>query len=470
MADMSISPPQVQAVFDFAPIARVMLLGMLIALGPLAWVWLRNRKAGLQQRLRALTLLTLFLTFDLVLFGAFTRLTDSGLGCPDWPGCYGTATPIGAMAQISAEQAAMPTGPVTHQKAWIEMIHRYLASGVGVLVAVLAAASWVQRRSNASASAYTNADTNADTNATGNRLHEKPAFSPWLPTLTFVWVCIQGAFGAFTVTMKLFPAIVTLHLLGGMVLLALLQMQVTKQRAANQGVTDQGISNPHATNHRAVQASSGLQLNLPARMWLALVIGYALLWVQIALGGWVSTNYAVLACTEFPMCQGQWVPPMAMSEGFEIWRELGLTGGGQNISFAALTAIHVVHRSFAFVLFAWLGWAAWRCWHVDGLQPSMRAVAALLALQLLTGLSNVVLGWPLLAAVAHTGGAAALVLVLTHALVKTRSYRQRLGADNTGLGRQTGQALVAQARHPSRHPISQPISQPTSQPASRPIH
>ncbi len=445
MADMSISPPQVQAVFDFAPIARVMLLGMVIALGPLAWVWLRNRKAGLQQRLRALTLLTLFLTFDLVLFGAFTRLTDSGLGCPDWPGCYGTATPMGAMAQISAEQAAMPTGPVTHQKAWIEMIHRYLASGVGVLVAVLAAASWVQRRSNANAIEKE------------KHLYEKSAFSPWLPTLTFVWVCIQGAFGAFTVTMKLFPAIVTLHLLGGMVLLALLQMQVTRQRVTNHGVTDRGV-----TNQRVVQATSLVPLNLPARMWLALMIGYALLWVQIALGGWVSTNYAVLACTEFPMCQGQWVPPMAMSQGFEIWRELGLTGGGQNISFAALTAIHVVHRSFAFVLFAWLGWAAWRCWHVDGLQRSMRAVAALLALQLLTGLSNVVLGWPLLAAVAHTGGAAALVLVLTHALVKTHSYRQRLGADNTGSGRQVGQALVTQARHPTHHPSSQPAATPST--------
>eukprot|EP01136_Pigoraptor_vietnamica_P019230 Opistho-1_new@66567 len=112
-----------QPLYDLAPVARLMLLGVVIALGPLAWVWLRNRHAPPAQRLRVLTLVTLFLTFDLVLFGAFTRLTDSGLGCPDWPGCYGSASPVGASASIAAAQSAMPTGPVTFSKAWIEMIH-----------------------------------------------------------------------------------------------------------------------------------------------------------------------------------------------------------------------------------------------------------------------------------------------------------------------------------------------------------
>ena len=135
-----------QPLYDFAPLARMMLLGVVIALGPLAWVWLRNRQAPAAQRLRVLTLLTLFLTFDLVLFGAFTRLTDSGLGCPDWPGCYGSASPLGAHADISAAQQAMPTGPVTHSKAWVEMIHRYLATAVGVLILVLASVSWVERK------------------------------------------------------------------------------------------------------------------------------------------------------------------------------------------------------------------------------------------------------------------------------------------------------------------------------------
>ncbi len=135
-----------QPLYDFSPAVHIMLMGVVVALGPLSWVWLRNKQGGSLRRLQALTLLTLFLTFDLVLFGAFTRLTDSGLGCPDWPGCYGNASPSGAHAEINRAEAAMPTGPVTHGKAWIEMIHRYLATGVGVLIVTLAAASWLQRR------------------------------------------------------------------------------------------------------------------------------------------------------------------------------------------------------------------------------------------------------------------------------------------------------------------------------------
>jgi heme a synthase len=357
------------ALYDFAPVARLMLLGVLIALGPLAWVWMRNKNASMAKRLRTLTLLTVFLTFDLTLFGAFTRLTDSGLGCPDWPGCYGKASPIGAKAQISAEQAAMPTGPVTHQKAWIEMIHRYLASGVGVLILVLAISSWMERR--------------------------RIAVNPWWPIVSLVWVCIQGAFGALTVTMKLFPAIVTMHLMGAMILLALLQAQAVKYE---QGAKD--------------FAASG-------RTRWALIAGFALLALQIALGGWVSTNYAVLACTEFPMCQGAWIPPMDMRQGFEIWRELGQTGQGNTIALPALTAIHVVHRMFAFVVFGVLGYAAWLLYS-HGNKSSAAWIAGLLIWQLITGLSNVVLGWPLLAAVSHTGGAAGLVLVCMSALMRLR--------------------------------------------------
>jgi heme a synthase len=375
---------QSQALYDLSPALRLMLLGLTLALGPLAWVWLRNRQASLPQRLRALTLLTLFLCFDLVLFGAFTRLTDSGLGCPDWPGCYASASPLGAKAQISAEQSAMPSGPVTHQKAWIEMIHRYGATALGVLILVLAAMSWTHRQ----------------------QLRRRLLLSPWWPTLTLLWVCLQGAFGALTVTMKLFPAIVTLHLLGGMVLLALLQTQATRYRLSNGLGDDYSIASMPGT----------------ARTWL--MAGFALLWLQIALGGWVSTNYAVLACNEFPMCQGQWVPPMNLREGFEIWRGLGVTSAGNNITLPALTAIHVVHRMFAFIVFAVLGLAAWKLHHSAPPHSAARTaawwIAALLLWQLITGLSNVVLGWPLLAAVSHTGGAAGLVVVITGVLTAAR--------------------------------------------------
>jgi heme a synthase len=393
------------ALYDLSPALHLMLLGALLALGPLVWVWLRNRQASLPQRMRALTLLTLFLTFDLVLFGAFTRLTDSGLGCPDWPGCYASASPLGAKVQISAEQIAMPTGPVTHQKAWIEMIHRYAASSVGVLILVLAAMSWVHRQ----------------------QLHRRLQISPWWPTLTLLWVCLQGAFGALTVTMKLFPAIVTLHLLGGMVLLALLQTQAARYRAGTGFSDDDSAANLSGT----------------ARAWL--LAGFAVLWVQIALGGWVSTNYAVLACNEFPMCQGQWVPQMNMREGFELWRELGQTGTGQNITLAGLTAIHVVHRMFAFMVCAVLGVAAYKMYRSAPQHSNVRTaawwIAALLMWQIITGLSNVVLGWPLVAAVSHTGGAAGLVIVITGVLTAARLQMASDPLERSGVATSTLQGM-----------------------------
>jgi cytochrome c oxidase assembly protein subunit 15 len=363
-----------QPLYDLTPVLRLALLGIVVAAAPLAWVWLRSRRDAPAQRLAALTALTLFLTFDLVLFGAFTRLTDSGLGCPDWPGCYGSASPTGAHAQIIAAQTAMPTGPVTHGKAWIEMVHRYLAMGVGVLITTLAAATWWWRQ------------------------RASVPISPWWPTVTLVWVCVQGAFGALTVTMKLFPAIVTLHLLGGMLGLALLCTQAVRYAQAQRG--------------------TGPALVAPGARAL-LLAATSLLWLQVALGGWVSTNYAVLACSDFPTCQGRWWPPMDLASGFSLWRELGMTPAGEPIAFAALTGIHYVHRLAAYVVLAALLLCAWRIWH-GPLQRQARWLAGLAVLQLATGLSNVVLGWPLLAAVLHTGGAAALVIVLTWALCESR--------------------------------------------------
>ncbi len=364
-----------QALVDLSPLLHLMVMGIVLALGPLAWVWLRQRDASPAQRLRGLTVLTLFLTFDLVLFGAFTRLTDSGLGCPDWPGCYGAASPIGASAEISAAQEAMPTGPVTFSKAWIEMIHRYLATGVGVLILVMAAVSWMERR--------------------------RIKVSLVWPMVTLFWVCLQGAFGAFTVTMKLFPAMVTLHLLGGMGLLALLRAQAVK------------YAQSHEEHFRELQTevTGGRRWSVGTRRLLWAMFG--LLWVQIALGGWVSTNYAVLACRDFPTCQGSWWPEMDFAAGFQLWRELGMQRSGEGIPFAALTAIHYVHRLTAYVVLAGLAWLAWRLWRVEGLASHARWAVLLGAWQLGTGLTNVVLEWPLLAAVSHTGGAAAMVVVFT---------------------------------------------------------
>jgi cytochrome c oxidase assembly protein subunit 15 len=371
-----------QPLYDLAPLARLMLLGVLIALGPLVWVWLRNRRSTPLKRLQALTVLTLFLTFDLVLFGAFTRLTDSGLGCPDWPGCYGNASPVGARAEIAAAQEAMPTGPVTHGKAWVEMVHRYLATGVGVLIIVITVSSWVQR------------------SQARRQGVAPPPISPWWPTFTLFWVCLQGAFGALTVTMKLFPAIVTLHLIGGLVLLALLCVQAVRHAHWAQGRVAERIS-------------PALRQGL---WWAAVLVS-----VQIVLGGWVSTNYAVLACTSFPTCQGSWWPAMDFAQGFQVWRKLGMLQDGSHISFAGLTAIHYVHRLMAYVVLAALLALVWRLYKAAVLGVQARWLLALSLAQLATGLSNVVLDWPLLAAVLHTGGAAALVVVLTWALASSRS-------------------------------------------------
>lgn len=371
-------PVTMQAsLYDLSPLLRVMLTGLLLATGPLLWVYLRNRRATPVGRLQALTLVTLFLTFDLVLFGAFTRLTDSGLGCPDWPGCYGSASPAGAVAEINAAQTAMPTGPVTHGKAWVEMVHRYLATGVGVLIIVLTVTSWLSRKSHGT-------------------LH---APNPWWPTATLVWVCIQGAFGALTVTMKLFPAIVTLHLLGGLLLLALLAVQAAALWSREAGRSP---------------------IYLPASLHTALWLVLLLLLVQVASGAWVSTNYAVLACTEFPQCQGSWWPEMDFAQGFTLWRPLGLTPAGDHISFQALTAIHLAHRALAMVTLLALGCLAAALWRHSTVQRGARWLAGLLCLQALTGISNAVLDWPLLAAVLHTGGSAALVTLLVWLLATTQ--------------------------------------------------
>ena len=367
------------ALYDLSPLFRVMLVGGIVASVPALWVFLRHRVSGGTSRYHALAVITLFLTFDLVLFGAFTRLTDSGLGCPDWPGCYGNASPLGASHDIAMAQHAMPTGPVTHSKAWIEMVHRYMATAVGALITVMAASAWWMRR---------------------RGLAQAP--NPWWPTATWVWVCVQGAFGALTVTMKLFPAIVTLHLLGGYVLLALLTIQATS------------ASGPRTSANR------GAGHAIPPRVFGWTLGALGLLTLQAASGAWVSTNYAVLACAEFPGCQGTLWPAMDWKAAMEIWRPLGLTAAGEHLSFQALTAIHMAHRLLAGVTALALVGLAWALFRVEGLRKPARWLAALLALQIATGLSNVVLGWPLLAAVMHTGGAGALVMVLVWVLAICR--------------------------------------------------
>lgn len=372
------------------------------------FLWhLRRRPADRRSTLHSLSLLTLFLCLDLVIFGAFTRLSDSGLGCPDWPGCYGHASPIGAREAIDLAHQQMPSGPVSPKKAWIEMIHRYLAAGVGLLILMGAAHAWWQ--------ALRKRTTTAQTQPSYALSVERSTF---LPTLALIWVMGVGLFGALTVTLRLYPAVVTLHLLGAMALLTLLTLQVCRYEWA------------YKPRPLALAPDAATVAGIKRLRWLTPLVA-VLLWLQIALGGWVSTNYAVLACNTFPTCQSSWWPTMNFADGFSIWRPLGMTASGEFIDFTALVAIHYSHRLMAYVVIAALLVLAWSA---RSLGPTARKLTQGLALiavcQLVTGVANVVLNWPLTAALLHTTGAAIAVILIT-ALLCLMTFHARTSTSPT---------------------------------------
>ena len=352
--------------------------GVAIASLPIALIWIGRAPREHGDRLRRLAWTTAFFTFDLIIFGGFTRLTDSGLGCPDWPGCYAKANPYLAAGDIHRAETAMPTGPVTMDKAWIEMIHRYLAMAVGVLIITMLVVSLARLRRAAK---------------TGSL--DRPAF-PGMVASMLALVMLQGAFGAWTVTQRLQPIFVTTHLLLGLGLLAMLIWHALR-------FTDAG--RPKRRPEASVVANA-------RRLRGLALIGALVLAVQIVLGGWVSANYAVLACTDFPTCHGVWFPPMDFANGFHLWRGLGMDAAGGYLSLDALTAIHWVHRSFAGVAFVALGVLAWRVRRLPQLARVARVLVALLAAQFATGLVNVVFAWPLISAVLHNAGAAGLAACL----------------------------------------------------------
>jgi len=335
---------------------------------PLAYLWTRPGYSFFQK----LNWVLVFMTFDLIVFGAFTRLTDSGLGCPDWPGCYGVSNPFHALGEIQQAETALPSGPVTVIKAWIEMIHRYLAMTVGALILIQVATAFSKMKS----------------------LGKMPF---WGSLGLLFLVCIQGAFGAWTVTLKLQPIIVSIHLMLALVLLACLT-------AYAQQAWEQSTSSIHTLRIRP----------LPAQL---LLIAFVVLAIQIFLGAWVSTNYAVLACPDFPTCLGSAWPETNWGEGFTLWRQLGLNAQGEFISPVALQTIHWAHRLFAVAVLIVLSVLSLKALQLatpvlSGLRRFAKLLLALLLLQVITGISNVVFQWPLLAALLHTAGSAALVFCL----------------------------------------------------------
>jgi heme a synthase len=314
------------------------------------------------------------LTLCVISLGAYVRLSDAGLGCPDWPGCYGKLLGVpDNHTEISHAETAFPHAPVETGKAWKEMIHRYLAGGLGLVIAALAAmAIWPRRHASMVA-----------------------------PHIFLVGlVGVQAALGMLTVTWLLKPVIVTLHLLGGMLILATLVGMRAKQGAA-----------------MVESSTSGIK----TAAWLVT----ALILLQIALGGWTSTNYAAMACSDYPLCQGQWMPAnLDWSHAFVFNRELGQTSDGQMLSLQTLTAIHWTHRSFALVvLAACVAFAIQLRRDDDTRSMGLWLLMAVLA-QVALGISNVWLQWPLSLAVLHNTGAAILLAISVYTSVQIQRARR----------------------------------------------
>lgn len=327
--------------------------------------------------IRRLALAGLVLCFVVVVLGAYVRLTAAGLGCPDWPGCYGHFTPIGA-EQNEASQAAYPSTPFHAGKAWREMVHRYAASTLGLIIVVMTAMAIAARR---------------------ERIVSIP-----LVVLLLITVVVQGALGMLTVTWQLKPLIVTLHLIFGLTTLSLLWwLWLSLQGSERGGIRFSGSGS----------ATSGYPSSAKLPRQLALIALIAL-GFQIALGGWTSSNYAAVACPDFPECQQSWWPEMDYADAFVLWRGLGVNYEGGVLQHPARVAIHFTHRLGAVLASIVLIWAAiatlrWRA-RPTRARAAAFAVLGALALQLGIGSSMVLEGFPLALATAHNAGAAVLLL------------------------------------------------------------
>jgi cytochrome c oxidase assembly protein subunit 15 len=327
--------------------------------------------------IRRLCILGVLLCFTVVVLGAYVRLTAAGLGCPDWPGCYGHLTPAGA-AQAAGTTDAFPGPPLEPGKAWREMIHRYAATTLGLVILTLTALAIAARR-------------------------ERPVSVPYALVL-FATVIVQGLLGMLTVTWQLKPLIVTLHLLFGMTTLALLWWLLLSLPRGSWGATAL-----HSAGH-AISGGGASTLALARRLTL---LGLIALAGQVALGGWTSSNYAAVACPDFPTCQNAWWPHADYRDAFVLWRGLNVNYEGGVLDNPARVAIHLTHRVGALVTSSVLVLAALTVLRRRGLpaaRPRAWAVLAALALQLAIGISMVLKTFPLWLATAHTAGAALLLL------------------------------------------------------------
>lgn len=312
---------------------------------------------------KKILLITTILTLCVVVFGSYVRLTDAGLGCPDWPGCYGTLTVPQSEMAISQALNQFPNSIIETDKAWIEMIHRYIAAILGFLILCISFFSY--------------------------KFKDKIQTSIKIPFLLLALVCFQGALGMWTVTELLQPAIVTAHLIGGMTILGLMTY----------------ITHRHFGT--IIPPSNLDQFTINVARFSLLV-----LFVQIMLGGWTSTNYAALACTDYPTCHGSLVPDMNFKDGFSIFRDLGMTINGEQISLQALHAIQWVHRVGAIFLTAIIFYLYALLLKFPGLGFYRNLLLGLIIIQFIVGIANLILYLPIALATIHNLGAALLVIIL----------------------------------------------------------
>src|SRR5579883_2059894 len=314
-----------------------------------------------------------------IVFGAFVRRSTAGMSGPDWPTCYGKITWPVHEHDVDAANAAFPDRPVESDKAWREQVHRFLAGGLILTTFVLAVWAWRRRRD----------------------LHGLAA----VPFAAAVFILFQALLGMWTVTWKLKPVVVMSHLLGGMTIFALLAYTALR------------LTIPSIADRRFATAEKDKIQRLT-------VIGIGLVALQIALGGWTSSNYAALACGfDFPTCLGQWWPAnMDFREAFVLWRGIGVNYEGGVLDGTARIAIQLVHRVGAVLVFGHVAFVVVRrAARHDETRPFAVAVALALLLQIGLGIANVKLGLPLPIATAHNGGAALLLLSLLALLVRVRS-------------------------------------------------
>ena len=333
------------------------------------------------KRLQQLSIVTLLFTVIVIGVGAFTRLTDSGLGCPDWPGCYGQITVPSTQEAIDTSKPLYQR-PLEQAKAWAEMIHRYLASALGLFILGIAFQAW--------------------------RAREQVSLK--IPLFMVALVCFQGALGMWTVTLGLLPIIVMGHLLGGFLLASSLLIWNLKLRAPANRSLAADASLPNQQPQQPKQSGRTAPLKHATRVGIVLVA------IQIALGGWTAANYAATVCTELPICQSGWAEMFTLEEALTLHvRGVSDYEFAPHLSTQAKISIHVKHRIGAIVVTVFLTWlilALWRSNAIASARRQVKMLAAVLVAQIALGVSNVVFMLPIAVAVSHNLMGLALLLTL----------------------------------------------------------